>query len=145
MLKKYTVRLTEEQERRLTELVTRGAANARTIRRAHTLLLAWEGHTDEAIADALHCRPETVAKVRRRFDERALESVYDRPRPGAQPKLDGRAEARLVALACSQAPEGRSHWTMQLLADQLVTLGLVDGVSDDTVRRVLKNRRSSRG
>ena len=145
MLKKYTVRLSEEEERTLRELVTRGTANARTIRRGHTLLLAWEGQTDEVIAGAMHCRPETVAKVRRRFQERGLASVYDRPRPGAQPKLDGRSEAHLVALACSQPPADRSRWTMQLLADQLVRLELVDSISDDTVRRALKNRRSSHG
>lgn len=145
MLKKYTVRLTEEQERALTELVTRGTANARTIRRAHVLLLAWEGWTDVAISGALRCRPETVAKVRRRFQERGVESVYDRPRPGAKPSLSPSDEAHLVALACSQAPEGRSRWTLKLLADQLVTLGLVPSISEATVYRVLKNRRSSHG
>lgn len=145
MLKKYNVRLTEEQEKTLTELVTRGTANARTIRRAHTLLLAWEGKTDEQIAELMRCCPETVAKTRRRFEDRGLVSVYDRPRPGAARKLDGEAEAHLVALACSQPPTDRGHWTMQLLADQLVVLGVVDTVSDETVRRVLKNRKSSRG
>ena len=145
MLKKYTVRLTQEQEKALTEVVTRGTVNARTIRRAHTLLLTWEGKTDEQIAELMRCCPETVAKTRRRFEERGMASLYDRPRPGAKRKLDGHAEARLVAIACSQAPEGRGSWTMQLLADQLVTLGVIDTVSDETVRRVPKNRRSSRG
>lgn len=145
MLKKFTVCLTEEQEKALTELVTRGVASVRTIRRAYTLLLAWEGLTDEAIAAVLRCRPETVAKTRHRFGERGMDSLYDRPRPGAKRKLDGHGEARLVAIACSQAPEGRGSWTMQLLADELVTLGVVDKISDETVRTVLKNRRSSPG
>ena len=145
MLKKYTVLLTAEQEKTLTELVTRGKANARTIRRAHTLLLAWEGHTDERIAEAMHCCVETVAKTRQRFTDRGLASLYDRPRPGAARKLDGHGEAQLVAIACTQAPDGHGHWTMQLLADKLVALNVVDSVSDETVRRVLKNRRSSRG
>jgi transposase len=145
MLKKYTVRLTQEQEKGLTELVSRGTANARTIRRAHTLLLAWEGRTDEEIASVMRCCPETVAKTRQRFTDRGMASLRDRPRPGAARKLDGAAEAHLVALACSDPPEGRGAWTMQLLADQLVVLGVVDSVCDETVRRVLKNRRSSRG
>ena len=145
MFKKWTVLLSKEQEEQLLELVTRGTASARAIRRAHTLLLAWEGKTDEEIAAVLRCSATTVAMTRQRFKERGLASLQDRPRPGQKRKLDGRAEAHLVALACSTPPDGRAHWTMQLLADQLVTLRLVDSVSDETVRQVLKNRRSNRG
>jgi transposase len=145
VFKKYFVRLTDEQERTLLEMVSRGTAPARTIRRAHMLLLSWEGRTDEEIAGVLRCCTDTVADTRRAFEERGLASVYDRPRPGRARKLDGRAEAHLVALACTDPPDERKIWTMQLLADQLVTLGLVDSISDETVRRVLKNRRSSRG
>lgn len=145
MIEKCSVVLSEDQEGRLVEIVSRGAANARTIRRAHTLLYAWEGYSDERIAELLRCNPNTVRNTRKDFKDRGLSCLYEKPRPGATPKLDGNAEAHLVALACSEAPDGRGHWTMQLLADKLVVLGLVDSVSDETVRRVLKNRRSSRG
>lgn len=145
MTRKCSVVLGEDQEARLLEIVSRGVANARTIRRAHTLLYAWEGLGDEQIAERLRCSPSTVANTRKAFRNRGLASLYDKPRPGAVPKLDGQAEAHLVALACSEAPEGKDHWTMQLLADRLVVLGLVDSISDETVRRVLNNRRSSRG
>ncbi len=145
MFKKFTVHLTKVQEATLLELVTRGTAGAQPIRRAHTLLMAWEGHTDEEIAEFVRCCTNTVYKVRRRFTERGLESLYDKARPGRKRLLDGRAEAHLVALACSDPPEGRSTWTLRLLADQLVAMDVVDGVSRDTVRRVLKNRRSSHG
>lgn len=145
MFKKYRVYLNKEQESALLEMVTKGTAGARPIRRAHTLLQAWEGQTDEQIALAMRCHVDTVAGVRERFVERGMTSVYDKPRPGQKRRLDGRAEALVVALACSDPPEGRKHWTMQMLADQLVTLGVADKCSGETVRRVLKNRRSSRG
>ena len=145
MIRKWTVRLTKDQERTLLEMVTRGKEGVRTIRRAHTLLLAWEGKTDKEIAEVLHCSPLTVAKTRRRFNDRGLNALYDRPRPGRKRKLDGRGEAHLVALACSTPPEGRAKWSMQVLADKMVTLGHVDSISDETVRRVLKDRNSSHG
>lgn len=145
MLKKIGVILTKEQESALLEMVTKGTAGARPIRRAHTLLLSWEGQTDAQIALVMRCHEYTVAAVRQRFAERGMASLYDKPRPGQKRRLDGHAEATVVALACSNPPDGRPRWTMQLLADQLVTLGVVESCSDETVRRVLKNRRSSRG
>lgn len=145
MLRKVGVILTKEQETALLEMVTKGTAGARPIRRAHSLLLSWEGQTDAQIAAVLRCHEYTVAEVRQRFAERGMASLYDKPRPGQKRRLDGAAEATLVALACSDPPEGRARWSMQLLADQLVTLGVVTSCSDETVRRVLKNRRSSRG
>ncbi len=145
MFKKCTVVLDKDQESHLLEMVTRGTAPARTIRRAHSLLYAWEGVPDEEIAERLRCHPNTVANTRKDFRERDLLCLYDKPRPGAKPKLDGRAEAHLVALACSEPPEGRDHWTLQLLADRMVILDHVDSLSGETVRRVLRNRRSSHG
>lgn len=145
MLRKVGVHLTKEQETTLLEMVTKGTAGARAIRRAHSLLLAHEGQSDAQIGAVLRCHEYTVAATRRRFSERGMASVFDKPRPGQKRRLDGRAEATLVALACSDPPEGRGRWTMQLLADGLVTLGVVPSCSDETVRRVLKNRRSSRG
>ena len=90
----------------------------------------------------------TVERVRQRFVERGLEAALGRKpqdRPSRERKLDGRAEARLIALACSRPPDGRAAWTLQLLADKLVELRVVDSVCDETVRRVLKKTRSSRG
>lgn len=145
MLKRSTVVLDAEERSELLEMVTTGTSGARTIRRAHTLLLADEGKTDAAIAEIVRVRRETVAMTRKRFRERRMECLHDGARAGRPAKMNGRAEAHLVALACSKPPEGRSHWVMQLLADQVVSLGLVDSISDETIRRVLKNRKSSPG
>lgn len=101
MLRKVGVFLTKEQETALLEMVTKGTAGARPIRRAHSLLLSWEGQTDAQIATVLRCHEYTVAEVRRRFAERGMASLYDKPRPGQKRRLDGEGEATLVALACS--------------------------------------------
>jgi transposase len=98
--------------------------------------------SDEKIAAALHVHRVTVERIRRRFVEGGLEqALNEQPRLGGRPKLDDKQEAMLVALACSQAPEGRSRWTLQLLADRLVELDVVDAISDETVRRTLKKTR----
>lgn len=137
--KEYRVQLSPDERQHLLDVVRKGRARARVIQRAHALLLSDAGRTDEGIADVLQCVAQTVRNLRKRFTEDGLEgALYDRPRPGAQPKLDGKGEAVLVALACSDPPEGREHWTMQLLADRLVELELVDAISDETVRRTLK-------
>jgi transposase len=105
------------------------------------LLLADEGHTDAHIAANVHVGTTTVERLRRRWVEGGLPAaLQERPRPGGNPKLDGKQEALLVALACSEPPEDRSCWTMQLLAERLVVIGAVDTISDETVRRVLKKR-----
>ncbi len=144
--KKYVVKLTEKQKSHLLELIRKGEAKARILTRARILLLAAEGKTDKFVADALKVNPQTVRNIRKRFAEEGLEAALrERPRPGAQPKLDAKGEAFLIALACSDPPEGREHWTMQLLADRLVELGVVDSISDETVRRVLKKTNSSPG
>jgi transposase len=101
--------------------------------------LADERMADEEIAAALHVHRVTVERTRRRFVEGGMEqALNEQPRPGGRPKLDGKQEAMLVALACSQAPEGCGRWTLQLLADRLVELDVVDTISDETVRRTLK-------
>lgn len=139
MPKKYVVTLTEDQESYLLDLLKKGKAKARKLTRARILLLSAEGKTDQTIADVLKVNPQTVRNIRKRFAEEGLEAALEeRPRPGAQPKLDAKQEAFLIALACSDPPEGREHWTMQLLADRLVELGIVESISDETVRRVLK-------
>jgi transposase len=139
--KTYVVILTDEQQAHLLGFLKQGAAKARMLTRARILLLSAAGNTDRFIADVLQVTPQTVRNIRKRFAEEGLEAaLQERPRPGAQPKLDGKQEAFLVALACSAPPEGREHWTMQLLADRLVELGVVESISDETVRRVLKKR-----
>ncbi len=109
------------------------------------LLLAHKQWFDKDVAEALQVSASTVMNVRKRFGAGGLDAaLYDKPRPGAVRKLDGKQEALLVALACSQ-PDERETWTMQLLADKLVELNVVDEISDETVRRTLKKTRSSRG
>ena len=136
--KQYRVELSTEQRTQLLLLTRQGRAPARTVRRAHILLSASEDAFDEATAAALHTSVNTVQRVRRRFAEGGLEqALYDRPRPGGTPKLDAKGEAQLIALACSAPPEGRAVWTLQLLADKLVELHVIESISDESVRRTL--------
>ena len=146
MAKRYIVTLTEDERAHLMALTKKGKVAARKLTRAHILLQADAGGIDAAIAGALHVGMATVERVRKRFVEEGLEAALcERPRPGGQRKLEGKQEAFLVALACSTPPEGRTLWTMQLLADKLVELRVIDTISDETVRRTLKKTRSSRG
>ena len=146
MAKKYIVTLTEDERAQLVALTKRGKVSARRLTRAHLLLQADTGLADEAIAQALHIGTATVERIRKRFVEEGLEAALaERPRPGGQRKLDGKQEAFLMALACSTPPEGRTCWTMQLLAEKLVELRVVAAISDETVRRTLKKTSSSRG
>jgi len=136
--KQFRVELSEEQRARLLLLTRQGRAPARTVLRAHILLGASEDAFDDDTAAALHTSVNTVQRVRRRFAEAGLDrALYDRPRPGGTPKLDAAGEARLIALACSDPPEGRIVWTLQLLADKLVELHVIDSISDESVRRTL--------
>jgi transposase len=142
MNKRYIVDLTADERAGLLALLNKGTAPARRLTRARILLRADEGGTDQEIAATLHVHPATVERTRRRFVEGGVErALSDQPRPGGRPKLDGKAEAHLVALACSTPPEGRTRWTMQLLADRLVELRMVEQISDETVRRTLKKTR----
>jgi transposase len=137
--KLYAVHLTEEERARLLEMTRKGKLSARKLARCHLLLRADEGAKDSTIAESLHLSAMTVERTRKRFVEQGLEAALsDRPRPGGKRKLDGKQEAFLVALACTDAPDGQEHWTMKLLADRLVQLEVVDEISDETVRRVLK-------
>lgn len=146
MRKKYHVTLSEHERTQLRSFIRKGQASARRIARAQIVLLADEGHSDAAIATSVHVGALTVHRVRKRYAEDGLDAALgERPRPGGQPKLDGKQEALLVALTCSEPPEGRPKWTMQLLADRLVAIGAVDFISDETVRRVLKKTSLSPG
>jgi transposase len=146
--KKYMVELDERERRRLREMIRKGHSGARRLRRAHVLLLADEGHADAQIARSLHAGVRTVERVRKRFVEEGLEAALsERPRIGGalRRKLDGHQEAYLVALACSDPPEGRERWSMQMLAERMVEVGLVEEISDETVRRTLKKGMLNRG
>jgi transposase len=146
MPKKYIVDLTENEHSQLMKLVSSGKTSARKINRARILLLAAEGKTDQTIVDALKVGVRTVERTRQRFVEEGLQiALNDRPRPGRQPKLDGKGEVYLIALTCSDPPEGRERWTLQLLAGRLVEAGIVDEISGETVRQVLKKATSSPG
>ena len=139
MRKRYLVDLTCHERTELVGLLNKGVAPARTLTRARILLAADAHKTDAEIAAALHVHPATVERTRCRFAQgRITGALHDKPRPGGRPKLDDKQEAFLVALACSNAPLGRAHWTMQLLADRLVELGVIEAISDETVRRALK-------
>jgi transposase len=142
MRKQYLVQLSDQERAELHALLRRGQAPARKLTRARILLLADDGHIDRVIAETLHCGHSTVERIRRRYAQEELKAALEeRFRPGGRPKLDAEQEVILVALACSAPPAGREHWTMQLLADQLVELEVVESISDETVRRCLKKTR----
>jgi hypothetical protein len=145
-MKKYRVTLTDEERRGLHDLIAAGKAAAKKLAHARILLKAdaadgGPAWTDDRIAEALDVSTDTVGRVRQRFVEQGLEAALARKkqdRPSREPILDGAAEARLIALACSSPPDGRKAWTLKLLADKLVELEVVDSIADETVRRCLK-------
>jgi transposase len=149
---RFVVRLPVGERVSLERMVSSGRNAARKLLRARILLKAdvsngETGWTDEEIAEALETSKLTVYRVRKQWVEEGLEAVLSRRKPSGRQyrKLDGAQEARLIALACSPPPEGRTRWTMQLLANRLVELKIVDGISDDAVHRTLKKTISSRG
>lgn len=146
MAKRYMVELTEEERTQLQAIGKKGRVVARRLRRAQLLLLAADGYTDTDIAAALHVGVSTVERIRQRVVEGGVEwALTERPRPGGSPKLQGKDEALLIATACSTPPSGRTHWTLQLLADRLGEVGVVETISDETMRRTLKKMRLSPG
>jgi len=141
---KYPVVLSEAEQAELEAVVKRGKHTRREIQRAQLLLWSASGKTDLEIAGLLEINPLTVCKTRERWAKE--KRIADAPNPGRKKRLDGKQEAFVVALACSDAPEGRSNWTMQLLADKLMELKVVEQpISDETVRVTLKKTNSSRG
>ncbi len=139
MNKQFNVKLTDEERRELKHLVESGRKLARKITRARILLLADGGKKDREIADALQITIQTVHKVRKRFFiEKSLNSLEEKPRSGKPPKLEGLTAANITALACSDPPEGRNRWTLRLLADRAVELGLADSISYEGLRKFLK-------
>jgi transposase len=150
MKKKYPVILSEAQREQLKSLIAAGSAPARKLTHARILLKADQspegpGWVDEQVADAVEVSQPTVARVRKQYFEEGLEAALNRRPPNRhyQRKLDGEQEARLLALACSEPPEGQAHWSLRLLADRLVELEVVEDISYQTVRRTLKKTNSS--
>jgi transposase len=142
----YMVDLTTEERTHLLDLIKSGKHSARQLNRARIVLLADEGKTDGEIAEALHTGSATVHRTRQGFVAGNLEgALNERPRPGGQKKLDEKGEAILETLAHSQPPAGRKRWTLQLLADRLVELKVVDSISYETVRREVKKSGLSLG
>ena len=152
MVKKYRVRVAEEEQQELMALVSRGRAAAYKQTHARILLLCDENQADGAmkdadIAQALKVGTATVERVRRRCVEEGLEAALGRREQlnRRRKKLDGQGEAHLIALACGEPPEGRAGWTLQLLADRLVECEKVETISTETVRQTLKKTNSSPG
>jgi transposase len=150
MSQKLVVRLSDEDRASLERMTRSGTGKARQITRARILLMADRNQTafktQAQIADALGISPTTVCRVCRRFAEQGREAaLVERPRPGQKPKITGEVEARLVTLACSNPPEGKSRWTVRLLRDELVRLEVIPDISHVAVHQVLKKTNSSRG
>jgi transposase len=147
--KRYVVKLEAAEREELLALVKRGKVLAQRRVHAQVLLKADEGGggpawIDRQIAEALDIHPNTVANIRERFVEQGLEAALSRKKqPPRLRKLDGAQEARLIAIACGQPPEGRARWSLRLLAHRVVELDIVDEISHETVRQTLKKTRSS--
>ena len=142
MAKKYVVRLTKDERKMLRKMVKAGKGAARKLTHARVFLKAdadGPGWADTRIADALEVGVRTIESMRQRFVEEGLDVALNRKKgPPRQRKLDGEKEARLVKLACSEAPDGRERWTLRLLAGELVELAVVDSISHEAVRQTLK-------
>jgi transposase len=152
MEKRYRVTLTEDERQALQSMVSAGKAAARKLVRARILLLADQadggpGKLDPEIADALGCGRATIGRTRKQFVEEGIEAALNPKRTTRiyERRLDGKAEAHLVAIACGAPPEGRARWTLRLLADRMVGLGYVESVSHEAVRQTLKKMNSSLG
>lgn len=144
---KYVVRLEAEEREKLGTLIAKGGRAAAVLKRVRVLLKADEsdagpGWNDQRIAEFAEVSLSTVHRIRQQFVEEGFEAAVFRKSATTRQyrKLDGAQEAHLIAIACGRAPKGRARWTMQLLADRLVELEIVDSISDETVRRTLKKR-----
>ncbi len=151
---KFAVRLSAEDRSQLEQLIRRGQRSARVINRARILLKTDAGWSASQVAAALDTSQRTVFRTKRRYAEEGLDGVlHDHPQANRYRKLDDRGEAHpvsstgqaLIALACGDAPEGHDHWTLRLLADKVVELGVVESLSYETVRLRLKKTPSSPG
>ncbi len=145
-MRKITIKLKAQERQELDQQIRTGIRSARELTRARILLLSDQGQSSGQVAQACLCTSGTVTNVKKRYLAGGLEAaLYDKPRPGAPPKITGDVEAHLVALTCSDPPEGYGQWTLRLLADQLVELELVESVSHTAIGKVLKKTNSSPG
>ncbi len=136
---KYKVNLNDDERQLLQAVIQKGKSAARSQTRARILLKAAEGSRDKDIIDALNVSPSMVAKTRQSCVEEGPESALkDHPRPGKAPKLTDKQAAHLIAVACSDAPDGHNHWTLRLLANKVVELSYADSCSYETIRQLLK-------
>ena len=150
-VKAYVVRLSGEERERLKTLIRKGKSPARRLLKARILLKAdvsegGEGWSDSRITEALDASASMIYRVRKQLVEEGLEAVLSRKQratPAVPPIFDGEKEAKLIALACSKAPKGRARWTLRLLENKVVELGIVDRASDSTIGRALKKTLSS--
>jgi len=141
MAKKYVVELTPKERSHLLAVVSKGKNKAQVIRRAHLLLKSDEGKTDKEIAELLYISEDTVERTRACFWQEGVQAALEgKPIPGQQEKLDEVQEAHLTAIACTEPPEGRGRWTLELLAKRMVADGIFDSISPTTVRLTLKKR-----
>lgn len=144
MNKKFIVRLSDDERALCQEVVKKLKGSSQKVRRAQILLkadAAGPGWTDSRIAEAFNCRPQTIENLRKRLVTEGFELALEgkkRKEPPTAPKLDGEGEAKLIATRLGKPPAGYGHWTLQLLADELVALEVVDSISHETVRKVLK-------
>jgi transposase len=139
MFKKYSINLSIDQREQLEQLSKKGKISARKYKRVQILLMSEGGYSDVEIATIVKVSTATIERVRKKFVQLGLaETLHEKSRSGKPKKLIGSEEAFLIATACSDPPQGRSNWTMQLLANKLVQLSIVDNISDETVRRTLK-------
>jgi transposase len=144
--KLYNVSLKEGEREELKRNLRKGKSSARSQTRARILLLADEGRDDNEISDVLKVSKSTASRIRKRYYEGGLNfALHEKARSGAPLKMDGRIEAQLTLLACSDPPEGRSKWTVRLLADKLVEMEVVDSISHMSVQRLLKKMKLSLG
>ena len=141
---KHVVQLSEEEQQQLKLLTSKGKAHARVVKRAHLLLLSHEGKNVQQIMDALHVTHGTVNNIRKKYCVSGMEAaLYDAPRSGRPEKFDGKDRAAITSIACSEAPEGHAKWSVRLIADKAVEIGVVDGVSPSTVHYILKKTKSN--
>ena len=144
-VKKYSVILTENECNKLIKIITKGSASAKMIMHANVLIAADEGNTnkqsEKEIANMYHINPQTVHTIRKTYATQGLDAALGRKKrktPPIQPKITGDIEAKILALSCSEPPEGRSKWTLRLLADKVIELQIVESISHESVYRLLK-------
>jgi transposase len=146
MKRVYVVKLKGDERHALIQYLRKGKSSARSQTRARIILLSDEGLEDDEIVETLKVSKSTVSRIRKRYCEGGLDfALHEKPRSGAPAKIDGKIEAQLTMLACSEPPDGRSKWTLRLLADKLVEMEVVESISRMSVQRLLKKMKLNLG